>query len=279
VVPYAAGLVPAHERGRSVGKVMSGLLIGILLSRTASGVVGAHLGWRAIYFIAFGAMAALVVVLRASLPAQPQEQRVPYRDLLRSLPGLLQREPLLRRHALLGMLGFAAFSAFWTTLVFLLRVPPHDYGPAVAGLFGVIGVAGALLAPMVGRLADKHGSRLVNGLGLACVLAGWIVFAVWWKSLIALAAGVVLLDLGVQASHISNQARILGLSSTFRNRLNTVYMVLYFTGGAAGSMLGAAAFESFGWAGTSLLGIGFSVAALGVFFSVEREAAAMADAA
>jgi predicted MFS family arabinose efflux permease len=274
LVPYAAGLVPVAERGRAIGKVMSGLLIGILLSRTASGFVGAHLGWRAIYFIAFGAMAALTVLLRFALPRQAPERRVPYLDLLRSLPGLLQKEPLLRRHALLGALAFAAFSAFWTTLVYLLKSPPYHYGADVAGLFGVVGVVGALFAPLAGRLADRHGSRFVNGLALACVLASWIVFALLWRWLAGIALGVLLLDLGVQSNHIGNQARVLGLSSEFRNRLNTIYMVAYFTGGALGSTLGASAFSAFGWTGTSALGIALSVLGLIAFFLVERRAAA-----
>jgi len=274
VVPYAAGLVPVEERGRAIGKVMSGLLVGILLSRTAGGFVGAHLGWRAIYFIACGVMVALTALLRFTLPLQAPEQRVAYRELLGSLPGLIRREPLLRRHALLGALAFAAFSAFWTTLVYLLKVPPYNYGADVAGLFGVIGVAGALAAPLAGRLADRYGSRFVNGLSLGCVLVSWIVFALLFRSLAGLALGVVLLDLGVQSNHISNQARVLGLSAAFRNRLNTVYMVAYFTGGAAGSMLGASAFSAFGWTGTAALGIGLSAAGLAAFFGVERRAAA-----
>ena len=273
LVPYAAGLVPLAERGRAIGKVMSGLLVGILLSRTASGFVGAHLGWRAIYFIAFFAMAALTVLLRLLLPEQAPDRRLRYAELLRSLPGLLRREPLLRRHALLGGLAFAAFSTFWTTLAYLLQTPPYHYGPDVAGLFGVVGVAGALFAPAAGRLADRHGSRFVNGLALGCVLASWIVFALMWRSLAGLAVGVLLLDVGVQSNHISNQARVLGLSSEFRNRLNTVYMVVYFGGGALGSMLGASAFSAFGWTGASALGIGFSLLALAAFLGVERRAA------
>jgi predicted MFS family arabinose efflux permease len=276
-VPYAAGLVPADERGRSVGKVMSGLLIGILLSRTVSGLVGAHLGWRSIYFIAGGAMVALSILLRIALPVQPPERQVRYIDLLRSLPGLVKREPLLRRHALLGALAFASFSAFWTTLAFLLSTPPYHYGSDVAGLFGIVGVAGALAAPLAGRVADRRGTRVVNGLALACVLLSWIVFGLVWRSLFGIAVGVVLLDAGVQASHISNQTRVLGLSAEERNRLNTVYMVSYFAGGATGSMLGAAAFASFGWPGVAVLGLALIVAALAVFFGFESEAARRAD--
>lgn len=278
VVPYAAALAPAAERGRSVGKVMSGLLVGILLSRTASGFLGAHFGWRAVYLIAAAVLVGLTVLLRLTLPRQEPEGSVRYLDLLRSLPGLVRREPLLRRHALLGALAFAAFSAFWTTLVFLLSGPPHHLGARAAGLFGLVGVVGAIIAPVAGRIADRVGSRVVNGSALVCVLASWIIFALFWRSLFALGLGVVLLDLGVQASHISNQTRVLGLSAPMRNRLNTVYMVSYFVGGAAGSLIGSAAFGAAGWTGTATAGILLSLAALAAFFLVEREASVHADA-
>jgi predicted MFS family arabinose efflux permease len=255
-VPYAAGLVHSSERGSSVGKVMSGLLIGILLSRTVSGVVGERLGWRAIFLIGCAVMIGMALLLQALLPKQEPERRVPYAELLKSLPRLLRDEPVLLRHSVLGALAFASFSAFWTTLVFLLQ------SAQTAGLFGLVGVAGALAAPMAGKLADRHGARFVNGLALACVLAAWILFAVFWRSLIGLAAGVILLDLGVQSNHISNQTRVLGLSTTLRNRLNAVYMVLYFIGAAGGSFLGAYAFSASGWTGVNALGITLSLLAL-----------------
>ena len=276
-VPYAAALVPAADRGKSVGKVMSGLLIGILLSRTASGLVGQALGWRATFLIAAAAMALFTVALRLRLPLQEPPERIRYLDLLRSLPALLRREPLLRRHALLGALALAAFSAFWTTLVFLLGARPHKLGADAAGLFGLVGVAGALLAPVAGTLADRHGTRIVNLLALGCVLLSWVVFALASRSLVGLALGVVLLDLGVQANHISNQTRVLGLSTQGRNRLNAVYMVIYFLGAAGGSLLGASAWSASGWSGVSALGLSLSLAALGVFFLVEPAAARAAD--
>ena len=276
-VPYAAALVPAADRGRSVGKVMSGLLVGILLSRTASGLVGQHLGWRATFLLAALAMAFFTVVLRLLLPRQEPQQRIRYGELMRSLPALLRREPLLRRHALLGALALAAFSAFWTTLVFRLGTLPYQYGADVAGLFGLVGVAGALVAPMAGKVADRHGTRVVNLLALSCVLVSWLVFALLWRSLGGLALGVVLLDLGVVANHISNQTRVLGLSHQGRNRMNALYMVLYFVGASGGSLLGASAWSAFGWAGVSGLGIGLSLAALLAFFVVEPGAARAAD--
>jgi len=277
-VPFAAGIVPAADRGRSVGKVMSGLLVGILLSRTVSGLVGAHLGWRAMYLIAAAVTLLLAVALRVFLPRQEPSLHLSYLRLLRSLPGLL-REPLLRRQAILGALALAAFSAFWTTLTFLLEAPPFRLGSAAAGAFGIVGVAGALAAPFSGRLADRLGTRAVNGLALLLVLVSYCVFAASGRSLVLLGVGVVLLDLGVQANHISNQTRILGLSADARNRLNSVYMAIYFTGAAAGSALASHAYASWRWAGVSALGIGLALLALAAFFTLGTDAAKAADAA
>ena len=277
-VPYAAALVPRDRRGRALGRVMSGLLAGVLLSRAASGFVGAHLGWRATYLLAAALMAPLTALLFTALPRQEPEQSITYAELLRSIPALVRREPLLRRHALLGALSFGAFSTFWTSLVFLLSAPPHNLGAQAAGLFGIVGMAGVLIAPVAGRAADRYGARVVNGAALFCMLLGWIILALWARSLAGIGIGVVLLDLGAQGNHLSNQTRVLGLSPQMRNRINTVYMVSYFIGGAVGSMLGPAGFGAFGWAGVSAAGIGLSLLALAAFFGVGREAAVRADA-
>src|SRR5216684_483178 len=248
-VPFAAGIVPAAERGRSVGKVMSGLLVGILLSRTVSGLVGAHLGWRAIYLVAAAVTLLLALALRIFLPRQEPAVHLSYGQLLASLPGLL-REP-----------------------------PPFRLGSDAAGAFGIVGVAGALAAPFTGRLADRIGTRAVNGLALMLVLISYCVFAASGSSLVLLGVGVVLLDLGVQANHISNQTRILGLSADARNRLNSVYMAVYFTGAAAGSALSSHAYASWRWAGVSALGIGLSLLGLAAFFTLDSGVAKEADAA
>jgi predicted MFS family arabinose efflux permease len=278
-VPFAAGIVRSEERGRALGKVMSGLLLGILLSRVLSGAIGAHLGWRALYFLAAPAMVALAILLRLALPAQQPEGGLRYLELLRSLPRIAREEPLLRRHALLGACTFGAFSVFWTTLAFVLAAPPYGYGSAVAGAFGLLGAAGALAAPIAGRLADRYGSRAVNLGAIAVVLLSYVILAAGGRHLVALAAGVMLLDLGVQANHISNQTRVLGLSHASRNRVNTLYMVTYFAGGALGSATGSAAWSSGGWLAVCGVGAGFSLAALAVFFLVAPGEARRLDAA
>lgn len=262
LVPFAAHLAPATERGRVVGTVMSGLLIGILLSRTAAGFIGTHLGWRAMFWAGAGLMLALAVVLRLALPSQPAAAAMPYFALLRSLGGLVRDEPVLRLHSLLGALTFGSFGAFWATLALYLQSLPEHYGPQTAGLFGVVGVAGAAVAPLVGRYADVRGDRRINALACGVLLLSFVILGLLGRWLWGIALGVILLDLGAQANHISNQTRVYSLRPEARSRLNTIYMVSYFVGGAAGSWLGTAAWVRFGWPGVCLVGGGMALAAL-----------------
>jgi predicted MFS family arabinose efflux permease len=263
-VPLAAHLAPPAERGRAVGTVMGGLLVGILLARTASGFLGAHLGWRAVYFIAAGLMLVLAAALRGFLPRSPPEVSLPYPALLRSLFTLLAEEPVLREAALLGALGFAAFSVFWSTLAFFLEAR-FGLGADVAGLFGVLGAAGALAAPLVGRRADRTSPRASAGLMLAIALAGFGALAATGHHLAGLVVGVLLLDVGVQGNHVSNLARVHARRPEARSRMNTVYMVTYFVGGSVGTAAGTWAWTGHGWAGVCAAGAGFVLAALGVW--------------
>lgn len=266
-VTYAAGLASPERRGRTVGAVMSGLLVGILLSRTVSGTLNAHLGWRAVYLLAAGLMLSLAGILAAVLPKQTPARRIPYGELLGSTLPLLRSEPVLRRHALIGALGFGAFSAFWTTLTYYLASLPAHYGSKTAGLFGLVGAAGALAAAVAGRLADQIGPRLLNGTALLLVMLAFWLMSVSGSSLLLLAVGVVLMDAGVQGSHISNQTRIYALSAEKRNRLNSVYMMTYFVGGSLGSTLGTYAWEHVGWPGVCMLGALLGVLGIVVVFA------------
>ncbi|MCK8499904.1 MULTISPECIES: MFS transporter [Myxococcus] len=273
LVPFAAHLAPAAQRGRVVGTVMSGLLIGILLSRTAAGFVGTHLGWRAMFWLAAGFMLLLAVVLRFTLPSQPPVAAMPYPELMRSLVHLARTEPVLRIHAVLGALTFGAFSVFWSTLALYLESLPEHYGPQVAGLFGVIGVVGALIAPVVGRYADSHGGRRINMFAIGVLLLSFVVMWPLGRWLWGIALGVVLLDLGVQGNHISNQTRVYALRPEARSRLNTLYMVTYFAGGAAGSWLGTTAWTHAGWTGVCAAGAALCVIGLAILaLSHRREA-------
>ncbi|WP_437758940.1 MFS transporter [Sorangium sp. So ce1389] len=266
ILPFAAQLAPDAQRGRVVGVVMSGLLIGILLSRTVAGFVGTHLGWRAVFWLAAGVMLALGPVLRLSLPAQPPVTPMPYLALLRSLGRLARDEPVLRLHSALGALTFGAFSAFWATLALYLESLPEHHGPQTAGLFGLVGVAGAAAAPLVGRYADVRGDRRINALAIAVLLASFGVLWLLGRSLWGVALGVVLLDLGAQANQISNQARVYSLRPEARSRMNTIYMTTYFVGGAAGAWLGTAAWTRWGWGGVCAAGGGMSATALALLW-------------
>ncbi len=264
VVPFAAHLASPRERGKVVGSVLGGLLFGILLARTFSGFVGAAFGWRAVYATAAVAMILLAVVLRFRLPRSVPEQVISWPALIRSAFGLAVRHAALRESAIIGAMLFCAFSAFWTTLIFLLQSPPYHSGSTVAGLFGLVGAVGALGARTVGHLADKHGPRVTVAVGLWMSLAAFILMAVAGRSMLGLIAGVILMDLGVQIAHVSNQTRIYSIDPNARSRLNMVYMVTYFTGGASGSYLGALAWHRFGWLGVCSLAIAALLCAIGI---------------
>jgi predicted MFS family arabinose efflux permease len=254
VLPFAAKLSRDDERGRVVGSILGGLLTGILLARVVAGYVGEAFGWRAMYGIAAVAMAALAVIMRYGLPYDKPDSNLRYGQLLRSIGQLIADEPVLREAAITGGMLFGAFSSFWSTLVFFLGAPPYHYGARAAGLFGIVGLAGALVAPVAGRLSDRRGPAFTVALGILTALASWLVFALFGYTLAGLIAGVILLDLGVQAGHVANQTRIYALIPQARSRLNTVYMGSYFIGGAIGSALGAAGWSQWGWKGVCAAG-------------------------
>jgi len=262
LVPFAAGLSRPAERGWVVGRVMSGLLVGVLASRTISGFVGAHFGWRVMYGLAAVLNVVLARALAFLLPESRPAERLSYSQLLRSFGKLLRDEPVLRESCLFGAAVFGAFSVFWTTLAFYVARPPYEFGSESVGLFGLAGAAGAVAAPIAGTVADLRGPKLMIGVGLVLVLWSFGLFAGLGDRLAALVAGVLLLDFGVQACHISNQTRIYGLRAEAHNRLNSVYMVSFFVGGAAGSSLGTYAWSSWGWAGVCAAGAGFALVGL-----------------
>jgi predicted MFS family arabinose efflux permease len=267
IVPYAAAMAEPSTRGRTVGTVMSGLLIGILFSRSVSGFIGARAGWQAVYFIAAGGMIILAILSVLILPPQWPERRIPYRELLGSLWPILSQQPVIQRHALIGALGFGGFSAFWTTLAFYLAGRPEHFGSQVTGLFGLVGVAGAMIAPISGRLSDRLEPRIVNGGALGLMMISFLLMGCAHYSLMWLVVGVFLMDAGAQASQISNQTRIYALSPALRNRINAVYMVCYFFGGALGSALGSWAWAQYQWTGVCISGASLACIGLAVLFS------------
>jgi predicted MFS family arabinose efflux permease len=267
ILPIAPDLVDDTQRGRAIGIVMTGLLLGILLARTFSGWVSKIHGWRWVFVVSALISLAFVPLFHRKMPELKPKQALTYAEAMRSLWTLWTTQPLLRESAVLGALAFASFSCFWTTLAFLLE-SHYRLGAGVTGSFGVVGAAGAMTASLAGRMADRHGSRWVAGLGLT-ILAGsylliWGVVAVHaglWLHIVGLVVGVVILDVGAQMTQVANQTRIFGLVASARSRLNTVYMVCYFTGAAVGSWLSSLAWAKWGWNGVSGLALGFMVLA------------------
>lgn len=255
IVPLAAQLSEPEQRGKIIGTVMSGLLVGILLSRTFGGLVGEYWGWRTVYLIASFLMILLAVFLTRLLPVSPPASNMSYRDLFKSMAALIREYPVLREASLNGAMMFAAFSAFWTSLVFLLKSSHYHLGSDAAGLFGLVGVVGALAAPIAGRAADKKSPKYTVGIGMGIVVLAYICFLIFGFQLWGLIAGVILLDLGVQSCQISNQSRVHALNNEARNRINTVFMVSYFIGGALGSFFGSFSYAHFGWYGVCILGL------------------------
>ena len=269
LVPFAATLASPAQRGRAVGTVMSGLLLGILLARTIAGGISSLFDWRGVYAIAAGLMVICALALWRLLPRYREDAGLGYGGLLKSVLVLFAEEPVLRIRALLGMLSFALFSLFWTPLAFLLSAPPYGYSDAVIGLFGLAGAAGALAANWAGHLADKGKGNLGTWLGLFSLLLCWLPLGFAKSSLVALLIGVLLLDLAVQLVHVSNQNAIFALRPQARNRLNAGYMTCYFIGGASGSWLAACLYTRVGWSGivaaaVCLAGVGILLGALGL---------------
>ncbi|MFY9291507.1 MAG: MFS transporter [Methylorubrum rhodinum] len=264
-VPFAAELAPDATRGRIVGGVMTGLLSGILLARTASGLVGAHLGWRSVFLAAAIVSVVLAFVAWRTLPRIVPKQRLRYRALMLSLVHLVRTQPVLRNASLTQALLFASFNAFWATLALLVEAPPFGLTSAGAGLFGVIGVAGALIAPYSGRYSDRRGARPVVIAGSVFVAAAFAVLALAGQtSLAAIGLGVLLLDIGINGALIANQTRAYALVPGARGRINTVLFTAIFVGGALGAFGGSQAFLHAGWPGVCAVGGSCALAALAV---------------
>jgi predicted MFS family arabinose efflux permease len=262
MIPFAADLAPEERRGRVVARIMTGLLTGILLARTVSGLVAQAAGWRAIFWFSAALMVCFAVVLWRALPGEGARPHRSYPELVASSLRLLATEPVLRRRAWHGACAFAMFSVLWTTMAFLLSGSPYRYSNAVIGLFGLVGAGGIAAANLAGKLADSArvtSTTVVSGI----LLTG--SFALLWAghtSLGALIAGIVVLDIGTQGIQITNQAVIYALRPDARSRINSAYMVCYFAGGAVGSVAAGAVYGADGWAGVCVLGACFGAGTL-----------------
>jgi len=272
-VPMAAQLAKPENKGSAIGIVMSGLLIGILGSRFISGYVGEYFGWRVMYYAAAGMMLILWLLLKLKLPELQPDFKGSYKELMQSTWHYFKTEGPVRLAAARGALGFAGFSAFWTTLVFVME-DNFNYGSGVAGSFGLLGIGGALAATVMGKLSDKMNKNRLITMATVIMILAWLIFEISGTSIIGMVIGVVLVDMGLQSLHITNQNIIFSKNTDARNRINTIYMVGYFAGGALGTTTGAYAWEIYHWNGVATLGLIYSLIILILHFLFKKSESA-----
>lgn len=265
ILPLAASLSAPEERGKVVGTIMSGLLVGILLSRTLSGFVGDMFGWRAMFWIASGLCLVLFFIIKKQFPYNKPVFNGSYKQLIGSLFTLIKEQPLLREATLINVFSFAQFGAFWTTMVLLLSEDPFNFSSTTIGLFGIIGASGALAAPLVGKLSDKGSSRIAVGYGCMLIAFSFVIFYFSGSSVIGIVFGIIFIDIGLQGVHISNQTRVYSILPEARNRMNTVFMSFSFLGTAAGSAFGLFLWRFAGWHAVTLGCLLLSVLAFSVY--------------
>lgn len=255
VIPFAADLAVEGERGRVIGRLMTGLLTGALLSRTLSGVLAEAVGWRGVYVSAAVLLAMVTIVLRVALPVEAPRAHVAYRELVTSSFVLLATNRQLRRRAWLGGVNFAAFSALWATLAFHLSGAPFHYSSGRIGLLGLLGVAGVLAANAAGHQADKDHTRRSTIVSSLLITTSYVLLLLGRHDIWILGLGIIVLDVGIQGIQITNQAVIYKIAPEMRSRTNSVYMMCFFSGGALGSLAAGVAYSHFAWSGVAVLGI------------------------
>ncbi|HID9483867.1 TPA: MFS transporter [Pseudomonas aeruginosa] len=263
LLAYAAALAAPGERGRVVGAAQGGVVIGLLLARSLAGLLADLGGWRSVYLVSAASMGGLGLLLWRVLPAAPSnELGLTYRQLLGSMFDLLASQRVLQVRGLLGLLMFAAFGVFWSSLVLLLGAPPYSLSHSAIGAFGLVGALGALGAARAGSLADRGHAQALSGGALLLLLLSWLPLALGAHSLAALILGVLLLDLAGQAIHVLNQSLIFAIDPRAHSRLVGCYMLFYAAGSGLGASAGTALYAWAGWDAVSLLGTAISLAAL-----------------
>ena len=247
ILPMAANLSTDETRGQTIGVIMSGLLIGILASRALSGSIGFLWGWRSVYFMAAGICLLLMGLMAKRFPQSIPSFKGTYAELMSSMWGYVKTQPILREASLINFFAFAVLSAFWTTMVLYLASPPYSFQTLQIGLFGIAGAAGALAAPLVGKLSGRSNPRRNVVIGLTFQLLSIALFYFTGSYLVMFVLGIIVIDIGQQAIHVTNQTRIYAILPEARNRLNTVFMSVSFVGAACGSALGLWLWEQGQW--------------------------------
>ena len=271
LIPYAAHIAPEAERGRVVGNVMSGLLLGIMVARPISSFIAELFSWQAVFFVSAGTMAALALILGVALPRRVPTSKLGYGGLLASLGNLATTTPVLPRRALYHALLGAAFSLFWTTAPLLLAGPLFHLSQGGIGLFALAGVSGAAAAPLAGRVADRGWGRRATAFALLAVAGAFLMTQIFPEgsmlALLLLVAAAILLDSGVSANAAVGQRMIFSLGAEFRGRLNGLYTASFFAGSATGSAVGAWAYAVGGWTLAAWIGFALPIAALLCFMT------------
>jgi predicted MFS family arabinose efflux permease len=270
LVPLAAHLAPDSRRGRVVGNVMSGLILGILLARPVSSLIADLFGWRAVFVLPAALMTGLAVLLWRGLPQRQPALGRRYGAVLGSMLRLMTSERLLQRRTAYQAALFAGFSLFWTAVPLRLAGPPFDLTQRGIALFALAGAAGALSAPVAGRLADSGHSRLATGAAILMVAAAFPIAWIGRDSIAGLILAALVLDFGVQMNQVVGQRAIYGIHPEMRSRINGIYMAIFFAGGALGSALVSPVLEQAGWGGLCALGLAFPLSVLGLFAVAER---------
>jgi predicted MFS family arabinose efflux permease len=258
LIPFATQLAPPSAQGKIIGNLMSALFVGILLARPIGGWIAEQFNWRGIYWLAGSVMVLLAISSTQLLPKYQPKSQLSYGALLRSLWKLVKSQPALREASLIQAMLFGAFSVFWSTLAFLLARPPYSYGSKAVGLFGLVGIAGILVAPLLGQLADRGTAKTIRsmmGIAIIGAIAAYLIFWQLGTQIWGLIIGSILLNLSSQGGLIANQVKIYSLDPNARSRLNTVFMVSTFLGASLGSIVGIYGWNLMQWTGVCIAGL------------------------
>ena len=265
-IPIAAQFSRPENKGRNVGIVVSGLLTGILASRVVSGFVGELFGWREMYYIAAGLMLACAVIILKVLPEIQPNFKGRYASLMKSLLSLWREFPQLRVYSVRAALNFGSFLAMWSCLAFKMGQAPFFADSDVIGLLGLCGVAGALTASFVGKYVKQVGVRRFNFIGCGLILMSWLLLSIGENTYAGIIAGIITIDIGMQCIQLSNQTSIFELDPRASNRINTIFMTTYFTGGSLGTFLAGSFWQLYGWHGVT--GVGTVLTGISLFMTI-----------